>query len=71
MSGESKVISGGKTKMHVYMSNMMTDEAIADKMRKNMKPSEKEGGRTVPSHAISKEEHEKIDQITGKQAGDL
>jgi len=67
MSGESRVISGGKTKMHVYMANLLSDEANAVNMRKLMEPSEKEDGRTASSHSASRKERESI----GHESGDL
>ncbi|RXK85765.1 SDR family NAD(P)-dependent oxidoreductase [Filimonas effusa] len=70
MSGESKVISGGKTKMHVLMANMMPDAANAANMRKNMEPSDKTDGRTEPGHEASAVEREKISEQTGTFSGD-
>lgn len=67
MSGESRVISGGKTKMHVYMANLLSDEANAVNMRKLMEPSEKEEGRTASDHDASRKERETI----GQESGDL
>jgi short-subunit dehydrogenase len=67
MSGESRVISGGKTKMHVYMSNMLSDEANAVNMRKLMEPSDKEEGREHSDHAASRKEREAI----GHDSGDM
>lgn len=70
MSGESKVISGGKTKMHVYMANMMSDEANAANMRKKMEVSDKQDGRTVSAHIVSAEEREHITENIGRPSGD-
>lgn len=67
MSGESRVISGGKTKMHVYMANLLSDEANAVNMRKLMEPSEKEDGRMASDHGASRRERESI----GRESGDL
>ncbi|UPK72592.1 SDR family NAD(P)-dependent oxidoreductase [Chitinophaga filiformis] len=67
MSGESRVISGGKTKMHVYMANLLSDEANAVNMRKLMEPSEKEDGRTASDHGASRRERASI----GRESGDL
>lgn len=41
MSGDDKVISGFKNKMSVTMSNMMTDSAAADMMKKQQEPATK------------------------------
>jgi short-subunit dehydrogenase len=40
MAGDDKVISGMKNKMQVAMSNMMSDAAAADKMKKQQEPVE-------------------------------
>ncbi len=69
MSGESKVISGGKTKQHVYMANMMSDQANAAMMRKKMEPSDKEEGRNYPEHEASREERETIGTSSGDRQG--
>jgi uncharacterized protein len=67
MSEESRVISGGKTKMHVYMANMLSDEANAVNMRKLMEPSTKEDGREHADHGPSREEREAM----GHESGDM
>jgi uncharacterized protein len=41
MSGDDKVISGFKNKASVAMSNMMTDSAAADMMKKQQEPATK------------------------------
>ncbi|KAA2239934.1 SDR family oxidoreductase [Chitinophaga agrisoli] len=70
MSGESKVISGGKTKQHVYMANMMSDQANAANMRKKMEPSDKVDGRDYPQHDASREERETIGTSSGDRIAD-
>lgn len=70
MNGESKIISGGKTKMHVYMANMMPDEANAANMRKKMEVSDKQDGRTYPEHAASAKERNRINETVGAESGD-
>jgi short-subunit dehydrogenase len=70
MNGETKIIAGAKTKMHVFMADMLGDKASAANMRKQMEPSKKQEGRKEPSHAASKRERENIDQKTGDGAGD-
>jgi short-subunit dehydrogenase len=70
MNGETKIISGGKTKMHVFMADMLGDKASAANMRKQMEPSQKQKGRKEPSHAASKRERENIGQKTGDGSGD-
>ena len=73
MSGESRIISGAKTKMHVLMADMLGDKASAAFMKKQMEPSEKDSEdiRTDITHPASKQEREKIREKTGKTAGDL
>lgn len=58
--GESKIISGTKTKMHVFMSDLMGLKLSASSNRKLMEPSEKEDGRTGSSHDASRKERENI-----------
>lgn len=70
MSGESRVISGGKTKMHVLMANMMPDATNAANMRKKMETSDSADGRTAPSHEASSREREQITEDTGAPSGD-
>jgi len=70
MSGDAKVVSGGKTKMHVFMGNFMSDEMNAKNMRKKMEVSEKEDGRTESGHETSKEERDTINAETGALSGD-
>ena len=67
MRGERKIISGGKTKMHVFMADMLGDKASAAAMRKQMEPSDKSPneGRTEPTHDASRRERENIDQTLG------
>jgi uncharacterized protein len=58
--GESKIISGAKAKMHVFMSDLLGQKLGAANMRKQMEPSEKREGRTGSSHAASRKERESI-----------
>lgn len=71
MNGENKIISGAKTKMHVFMSDLLGPTASAANMRKQMEPSEKEEGRTEPGHEPSKKERESISATTGSADGDF
>jgi short-subunit dehydrogenase len=68
--GESKIISGAKTKMHVFMADLLGSKQSAANMRKQMEISEKDNGRTESSHKASKEERESIIQETGSADGD-
>ena len=67
MSGESRIISGGKTKQHVYMANLMSDSANARNMKKKMEPSTSDEGRFYPEHDASRKERDAI----GHDSGDL
>jgi uncharacterized protein len=62
MSGESRVISGAQNKMMVSMMNTMSDEANAEKMHKNMQPTEKSDDelRRRSDHAASQKERDAI-----------
>lgn len=70
MNGESKIISGAKTKMHVFMADLLGQKMAASNTRKQMEPSEKEQGRTESGHEPSKKEREKISEKTGSMDGD-
>lgn len=72
MKGESKIISGAKTKMHVFMSDLLGAKASAKNMRKQMELSEKdpEEGRKETSHEASRREREAINEETNKGEGD-
>lgn len=70
MKGESRIISGVKNKIQAAMSTVMPDTTLASSMRKQMEPSEKEKGRDQITHPASREEREKIENVTGKPAGD-
>lgn len=58
MSGESRFISGAQNKMMVSMMNTMPDSANAEKMQKNMQPTDKSGSerRQGPEHGPSEKE---------------
>ncbi len=72
MKGESKIISGAKTKMHVFMSDMIGMKASAANMRKQMELSDKapNDGRKETTHAASKREREEINDQTHAGDGD-
>jgi short-subunit dehydrogenase len=71
MKGESKIISGGKTKMHVFMADVLGPKLNAGMMEKQMLPSDKSEGRTGSKHEASKKERQAINDQTGKTDGDL
>lgn len=70
MSGESRVISGMQNKMMVGMMNTMSDSANAEKMQKNMQPTDKDESqkRHRSDHPASQEERE---SMINKDRGDL
>ncbi len=69
--GESKIISGAKTKMHVFMSDLLGARLGAANMKRQMKPSKKAKTKKEPSHAPSREEREDINRQTGDEDGDI
>jgi uncharacterized protein len=62
MSGENRIISGAQNKMMVSMMNSMSDAANAEKMQKNMQPTEKSGDelRVRSEHSPSQKERDTI-----------
>lgn len=64
MSGDNRVISGIQNKAMVGMMNAMPDSANANKMQKNMQPSEKtsEERKERPGHPASEQEREALDK---------
>ena len=68
--GESKIISGAKTKLHVFMADLVGQKASAANTRKQMEPSKKENGRTESGHDESRKERESIEAETGSADGD-
>jgi len=72
MKGESRIISGGKTKMHVMMSNVLPDAAGAANLRKQMEESDQNPreGRKQSGHEASRIERENINEQTKKNSGD-
>jgi uncharacterized protein len=64
MSGQSRVISGTQNKLMVGMMNARPDSSNAEKMQKNMQPSEKElrDRKQRPGHAASDQEREALDK---------
>lgn len=70
MKGESKIISGAKTKMHVFMNDLLGDKMASNNARKLNEPSDKATGEKLPEHAVSREEREDISESTGRSDGD-
>jgi len=71
MKGESKIIAGAKTKMHVFMSDLLGAKLSAANMRKLMEPDKKKKSRKEPAHSASLEEREFINRETGGDEGDF
>jgi uncharacterized protein len=65
MNGVDKVTPGIKNKMQGAMSSMMSDEAVAEMMSKQMQPSEKERGKVKITHEQSQRERERINKVNG------
>lgn len=63
MSGKTRVISGIQNKVMVGMMNTMPDGSNAEKMQKNMQPSEKAADerKNRPGHAASEQERKALD----------
>lgn len=70
MKGENKIISGAKTKMHVFMSDLLGSKLGAANIKKKMLPSEKATGREETSHQASEMERKEIQKKTGGKSGD-
>jgi short-subunit dehydrogenase len=72
MKGESKIISGAKTKMHVFMSDLLGTKASAKNMRKQMELSDKapDEGRDQATHEASRREREAINAENNAGDGD-
>jgi short-subunit dehydrogenase len=71
MKGEKKIISGGKTKMHVFMNDLLGTSASAANARKLNEPSTEAAGEKLPGHAASREEREYINEENLRSDGDL
>jgi short-subunit dehydrogenase len=67
MSGEARVISGAQNKMMVGMMNVMTDNASAASMKKNLADSDKPQAerKSSPGHVPSREERSTIHKSDG------
>lgn len=71
MKGENKIISGSKTKIHVFMNDLLGAKLSASNMRKQMEPSDKKKASKKPVHNPSFKEREFINGQTGQKDGDL
>lgn len=71
MKGERKVISGAKTKRHVFMNDLLGSSKSAANARKLNEPSSKADGEKMPEHGPSREERAAINQDTLRTDGDL
>lgn len=70
MKGESKIISGAKTKMHVWLSDLLGSRRAAANARKQNEPSEEATAEKLPDHIASLEERMHIQEQTGRKEGD-
>ena len=70
MKGESKIISGAKTKMHVFMSDLLGSKLGAANIKKQMLPGDKENGREETTHQASEKERKEINKSTRGKDGD-
>ncbi|MBE7172802.1 MAG: SDR family oxidoreductase [Williamsia sp.] len=69
MSGKSKVIPGAMNKAEAAMGTVLPDGAVTAMMSKQMKPSEKEGGREAISHPASAAERASMHSREGDLRG--
>ena len=70
MRGESKIISGGKTKMNVFMADLLGAKNSAANFHKQMEISSEEKGRVESKHTASQQERQAIMEETGQPDGD-
>lgn len=71
MKGERKIISGNKTKLHVWMNDLLGSKISASNARKLNEPSHNTAGEKLPQHEASLNEREYITQQSGERDGDL
>lgn len=65
MKGENKIISGAKTKMHVFMNDLLGGKAAAANNRKLMELSDETEGREQATHQASREERASMGRPSG------
>jgi uncharacterized protein len=70
MKGERKIISGAKTKLHVFLNDLFGDKLSAANNKMLMKPA-KRRKRIKSGHEPSLEERQHINEQTGREDGDL
>ncbi|WP_343673563.1 SDR family oxidoreductase [Chitinophaga sp.] len=71
MKGERKIVSGNKTKLHVWMNDIFGSKMAASNARKLNEPSHNTAGEKLPEHEASLNEREYITQHSGERDGDL
>ncbi|MBP1653189.1 MAG: short-chain dehydrogenase/reductase, partial [Bacteroidetes bacterium] len=71
MRGERKIISGNKTKLHVWMNDLLGAKISASNAHKANEPSHNTAGEKLPQHEASLNEREYITQHNGERDGDL
>jgi hypothetical protein len=70
MRGEGMVTSGSKTKLHVFLNDLLGTKLGAAANRRLMEPSEQLSAPKWPGHVPSAEEREQILRETGRKQGD-
>lgn len=71
MKGERKIISGAKTKLHVWLNDLLGTKVSTSNARKANEPSHNTAGEKLPQHEASLNEREYITQATGERDGDM
>ncbi|KAG4080487.1 hypothetical protein HA402_013945 [Bradysia odoriphaga] len=71
LKGERKIISGNKTKVHVWMSDLLGTSRAAANARKQNEPSDQADGPKMPVHEASRKEREFINKENLRDDGDL
>ena len=71
MKGERKIISGAKTKLHVWINDLLGSRFAAANARRINEPSENIAGEKLPQHEASYNEREFITRQSGERDGDL
>ncbi|GEP49553.1 short-chain dehydrogenase [Flavobacterium noncentrifugens] len=70
MKGEATVVPGFMNKTQGILNSLMSDDAVADSMEKQMQPSKKTEGKSESKHEPSQRERQKINSTIGSVHGD-
>lgn len=68
--GKNVVLPGFQNKFQSVMNNIISDDIVVKNMEKQMKPSDKENGRTMPLHMASLRERKAINSYKNTSNGD-